>query len=154
MNKTEHKKSAIIQLIFLILTVLLAVIWCDALRRGTNDFFIPLLILIYVGVVAVTALPKVLCGDVPGGAIWTYGSLCLAAIIMGGWLIVLNMSRSFSFFPSAAILDGLKSNFGLVSIYKVIVGSWIFAVLHMITAVAGVRSVYMVIKEKRFDRVS
>ncbi len=149
MSKTGKKKRAAIQLVFLILTVILAVIWSDALARGTNGLFVPLLILLYVGVVVITALPKVLFGDIPGGAIWTYGPLSLALVVLGGLLIVHNLGHSVSFLPSAATFDGLKSNFGLLSIYRVIVDSWILAVLHIIAAAAGVLSVYTAIKEKR-----
>jgi hypothetical protein len=105
--------------------------------------------LIFVGVVLVTALPKVLLGDIPGGAIWTYGSLCLALVVMGGLLFIHNVGQGRSFFPSAAALDGLKSSFGLVSIYRVVADSWILAVLHIIAAAAGVLSVYMVVKERK-----
>jgi hypothetical protein len=149
MSKAGRKGRAAVQLVFLVPTVIAAVIWCDALGRGTNDFFVPLLILLYVGIVAITALPKVLSGDTPGGAKWTYGALCLAVIVMGGLQIVHNIRCDFSFFPSAAALERLKSDFGLVSIYNVITDSWIFAALHVIAAVAGVLSVYMALKEQR-----
>jgi hypothetical protein len=147
MSIIGNRARAAIQIVFLITAVIAAVFWCDALRRGTNDSFLPLLILLYVGVVAVTALPQVLSGDTPRGAAWTYGSLCLAVIVMGGLQIVSNIRFSFSFFPSAATLGRLVSNFGLASIYNVIMDSWIFAVLHMIAAVTGVLSVTMAIKE-------
>jgi hypothetical protein len=149
MKKTAYIQRAALQLVFLTLTVILAVIWCDALRRGTNDLFVPSLILLYVGVVAITALPKVLSGDVPGGAIWTYGSLSLAVVVMGGLLIISNTGHGFPFFPTAAAIDGLKRSFSLVSIYNAIVYSWIFAMLHILTAAAGALSICIAIMEQR-----
>ncbi|NLT15577.1 MAG: hypothetical protein GXY05_14690 [Clostridiales bacterium] len=148
MSITGHKTRTAIQLVFLLVTVILAVIWCDAIGRGINDFFVPLLILICVGVVAVTALPKVLLGDIPGGAIWTYSPLCLAMIVLGGMQIVWNISHSISFFPSSVTLERLISKFSLASLYIVLMDSWIFAVLHIIVGVTGVLSVYMAIKER------
>jgi hypothetical protein len=147
MSRIGLKGRTAIQIVFLVLSVIVAVIWCDALLRGTNDFFVPMLILLYVGIVTITALPKALCGDMPVGAKWTYGSLSLAAIVMGGLQIVHNIRYSFSFFPSAASLDRLISDFGLVSIYYVITDSWIFSLLHIIAAIAGTLLVYTAIKE-------
>lgn len=149
MAKNAHKTRAAVQSVFLILIIILAVIWCDELRRGTNDSLIPALILIFMSIVVLTALPIALYGDFPGGAVWTYGPFCLATIVIGGLLITHNINSGASLFPSPAALERLISEFSLANLYRVVADSWILALLHIVAAAAGVLSIYGAARDGR-----
>ena len=146
MIRLSYRASRMVQGVFLSLSLLLSMLWAVSIGKAT-DHYAPLLLCFFtVAVIVAASFLPVLDGDVPRSGRWTYPLLTAALLAVTIALFASLPGHRLPFLTEVRADSLLEFAAG---IYTLLVGTWLFPLLHLATLVCGVLSTLMALPSRR-----